>query len=154
MIARGGRFDLSSGCTLTGSPTPTGATCIEVKHSHKGDTFLTTTVLVPGDGPDSTLGIYPAPLPVTDTGDVTASASATEIPPSMETQPPSTTDTEDFPALSEATGIQTSLGSASTIVNGMVSVTGIPVSVPRPTMELTPLLEVSFSQLLCHRLVT
>jgi hypothetical protein len=118
LIAQGHRFDLTSGCTLIGSPSPTGATCIEVKHSHNGNSFLTATVLVPGDGPDSTLGIYPAPLPVTDTGNVPAPSAGNEI------QAPSTTDAGNVPESSEVTGTQTALNPMSTTEAQKVSFTG------------------------------
>ena len=110
MTAKGARFDLSSGCTLIGSPSPTGATCIETKHSHKDDSFLTTTVVVPATGTDSTLGIYPATLPVTDTG--------------------------SLPVPSDATGTQAPVIPASTTRDGRPTVIATPISVSSNDREV------------------
>ncbi|CAI7664815.1 unnamed protein product [Penicillium bialowiezense] len=76
LTAQGFRFDLTSDCTLVGSPTPTQATCVKTTHSHGPDLVQVATVAVP-DAEESTLGIYPAPLPVTDTGNFAGPTDAT-----------------------------------------------------------------------------
>ncbi|KAJ5479303.1 hypothetical protein N7530_004812 [Penicillium desertorum] len=84
MIANGYKFDFTSGCTLMGSPTPTGASCTETKSAHLMSAITSATVLVPATGGASTLGIYPATLIVTDTGDFPAPATAIETKASAE----------------------------------------------------------------------
>jgi hypothetical protein len=81
MFASGYNFDFTSGCTLTGSPTPTMASCTETKSFHKKAVVDTATVLVPATGTDSSLGIFPATLIVTDTGDLPATSTATRTQP-------------------------------------------------------------------------
>ncbi|KAJ5496921.1 hypothetical protein N7463_008908 [Penicillium fimorum] len=78
MVANGYKFDLTSGCTLMGSPTPTGASCTQTQSLHHNNAINSATVLVPTTGADSTLGIFPATLIVTDTGDFPAPTSTTE----------------------------------------------------------------------------
>ncbi|OQE07255.1 hypothetical protein PENVUL_c014G07580 [Penicillium vulpinum] len=78
MIASGYKFDYTSGCTLIGSPAPTGASCTETKFIHQSSVISSATVLVPATGADSTLGIFPAPLIVTDTGNFPAPSTSTE----------------------------------------------------------------------------
>lgn len=103
MIANGYKFDFTSGCTLMGSPAPTGASCTETKSLHETSTVTSATVLVPATGDDSTLGIFPATLIVTDTGDFPAPAAAT------------------------ATATITALGSASVgSLNSTAMTTGVP----------------------------
>lgn len=58
---------------------------------------MTTTVIVPDTGADSTLGIYPAPLPVTDTANFPGPSSAT----ATSTQAP--TNTQDSAGLPSST---------------------------------------------------
>ncbi|KXG47544.1 uncharacterized protein PGRI_014140 [Penicillium griseofulvum] len=77
MVANGYKFDFTSGCTLMGSPAPTRASCTETKSSHENSAIDSATVLVPATGADSTLGVFPATLIVTDTGDFPA-PTATE----------------------------------------------------------------------------
>ncbi|KAJ5120519.1 uncharacterized protein N7515_009907 [Penicillium bovifimosum] len=83
MFASGYNFDFTSGCTLTGSPTPTEASCTETKSFHKKAVVDTATVVVPATGTDSSLGIFPATLIVTDTGDLPATSTATRTQPAQ-----------------------------------------------------------------------
>ncbi|OQE44351.1 hypothetical protein PENCOP_c002G06188 [Penicillium coprophilum] len=78
MVANGYKFDFTSGCTLMGSPTPTGASCTQTQSSHQNSAIDSATVLVPATGVDSTLGIFPATLIVTDSGDFPAPTSTTK----------------------------------------------------------------------------
>lgn len=87
MVAKGFKFDFTSGCKLVGNPTPTEATCTETKSSHLGKGIITSTVSVPATDTQSTLGIFPATLIVTDTGDFPVTSVATH------TQPPFSSDT-------------------------------------------------------------
>ncbi|KAJ5558636.1 hypothetical protein N7535_008853 [Penicillium sp. DV-2018c] len=81
MFASGYNFDFTSGCTLTGSPTPAIASCTETKSFHKKAVVETATVLVPATGTDSSLGIFPATLIVTDSGDFAPTSTATPTQP-------------------------------------------------------------------------
>ena len=98
MIANGYKFDFTSGCAIIGSPTPTGASCTETKTSHLIRGITSATVLVPATGDDSTLGIYPATLVVTDTGDFPAPATATETKASAESGVPTSDPSLTAPA--------------------------------------------------------
>lgn len=84
---------------------------------------MTTTVIVPGTGADSTLGIYPAPLPVTDIGNFPGPPSAF-----YSSAPTNTQDTSGLPSSAEA-GITTVGGSL-----GFVSSTVVESSVPTATV--------------------
>ncbi|KOS41240.1 hypothetical protein ACN38_g7874 [Penicillium nordicum] len=111
MIANGYKFDFTSGCTLMGSPTPTGASCTETKSLHETSTVTSATLLVPATGDDSTLGIFPATLIVTDTGDFPAPATATETEASGDSHVSINETSSNAPATATAT--ITGLGSAS-----------------------------------------
>ncbi|KAK9851709.1 hypothetical protein MYU51_009145 [Penicillium brevicompactum] len=96
LTAQGMRFDLTSDCTLIGSPTPTQATCIKTTHAHAPDLVRIATVAVP-DAKESTLGIYPAPLPVTDTGSFAGpvSVASTDATPTAQVADSDTSTTAD-----------------------------------------------------------
>lgn len=125
MVANGYKFDFTSGCTLMGSPTPTGASCTETKSLHETSTVTSATVLVPATGDDSTLGIFPATLIVTDTGDFPAPSTATETKASDDSHV-STSDASLI-APATATATNTALGSASVgFLNSTAMITGVP----------------------------
>lgn len=89
MVAKGHNFDFTSYCTLIGSPTPTIATCTETKSWHQKKAINTATVIAPATG--APLGIFPATLIVTDTGDLQETATATQ--PQPQPQPSASSDT-------------------------------------------------------------
>ncbi|KAJ5213714.1 hypothetical protein N7449_000883 [Penicillium cf. viridicatum] len=121
MVANGYKFDFTSGCTLMGSPTPTSAFCTETKSSHETSTVTSATVLVPATGDDSTLGIFPATLIVTDTGDFPTPSTATETKASDDSH----VSTSDMSLIAPAT--TTALGSASVgFLNSTAMTTGVP----------------------------
>ncbi|KAJ5529214.1 hypothetical protein N7527_002607 [Penicillium freii] len=125
MVANGYKFDFTSGCTLMGSPTPTGASCTETKSLHETSTITSATVLVPATGDDSTLGIFPATLIVTDTGDFPAPSAATETKASDDSH----VSTSDASLIAPATATATStvLGSVSVgFLNSTTMITGVP----------------------------
>lgn len=125
MVANGYKFDFTSGCTLMGSPTPTGASCTETKSLHDTSTVTSATVLVPATGDDSTLGIFPATLIVTDTGDFPAPSTSTETKASDDSHV-STSDASLI-APATATATTTALGSASVgFLNSTAMTTGVP----------------------------
>lgn len=108
-----------------GSPTPTGASCTETKSLHEISTVTSATVLVPATGDDSTLGIFPATLIVTDTGDFPAPSTATETKASDDSHV-STSDASLI-APATATATNTALGSASVgFLNSTAMITGAP----------------------------
>ncbi|CAG8904107.1 unnamed protein product [Penicillium egyptiacum] len=123
MIANGYKFDFTSGCTLMGSPTPTGASCTETKSLHEASTTTSATVLVPATGDDSTLGIFPATLIVTDTGDFPAPSTATEDRPLTDSHV-STTDSS-LTAPATATTDPISVASVG-FLNSTAMITGGP----------------------------
>ncbi|KAJ5817882.1 hypothetical protein N7447_007890 [Penicillium robsamsonii] len=118
MVANGYKFDFTSGCTLMGSPTPTGASCTQTQSSHGNNAINSATVLVPTTGADSTLGIFPATLIVTDTGDFPAPTSMTETKASSNSDVStsdaiftvSATATTDVSSVSSADGSVTAIG--------------------------------------------
>lgn len=125
MVANGYKFDFTSGCTLIGSPTPTGASCTETKSLHETSTVTSATVLVPATGDDSTLGIFPATLIVTDTGDFPAPSTVIET----KTSDDSHVSTSDASLIAPATvtATTTALGSASVgFLNSTAMTTGVP----------------------------
>ncbi|KAJ5969284.1 hypothetical protein N7501_005532 [Penicillium viridicatum] len=125
MVANGYKFDFTSGCTLMGSPTATGASCTETKSLHETSTVTSATVLVPATGDDSTLGIFPATLIVTDTGDFPAPSPATETKASDD--PHVSTSDASLIAPATATATNTALGSASVgFLNSTAMITGVP----------------------------
>ncbi|KGO63860.1 hypothetical protein PITC_054860 [Penicillium italicum] len=122
MIANGYKFDFTSGCTLMGSPTPTGASCTETKSLHETSTITSATVLVPATGDDSTLGIFPATLIVTDTGDFSAS-TATETETSINFHVSTSDASWTMPATATADPITAvSVG----FLNSTATITGVP----------------------------
>ena len=121
LTAQGARFDLTSNCILVGSPDPTQATCIATTLSHADNSFITKTVIA-SVASDSSLGIYPAPLPVTATGTFSGSLAANTAPALTETQvlvATSSTTGDGAPAITEppihqfstGVGIYTATGS-------------------------------------------
>ncbi|KAJ6139485.1 hypothetical protein N7471_005971 [Penicillium samsonianum] len=126
MMANGYKFDFTSGCTLTGSPTPTGASCTETKSSHETSTITSATVLVPATGDDSTLGIFPATLIVTDTGDFPAHSTATETKASVNSDASTSDSSLTAPATATATANPVSSASIG-FLNSTAMITGAPV---------------------------
>lgn len=108
-----------------GSPTPTGASCIETKSLHETSTITSATVLVPATGDDSTLGIFPATLIVTDTGDFSSPSTATDL----ETSANSHVSTSGASLTTPATATATADSIASVSVgfpNSTVMIPGVP----------------------------
>ncbi|EKV10240.1 hypothetical protein Pdw03_8173 [Penicillium digitatum] len=123
MIANGYKFDFTSNCTLMGSPTPTGASCTEIKSSHETSTITSATVLVPATGDDSTLGIFPATLIVTDTGDFYVPTTVTEV----ETSVNSRVSSSDASLTTPATATADPITSVSVeVLNSTALITGVP----------------------------
>jgi hypothetical protein len=121
MVANGYKFDFTSGCTLMGSPAPTSASCTETKSSHENSAIDSATVLVPATGADSTLGIFPATLIVTDTGDFPA-------PTATETEPSANSDVSASDATLTATGNQvlSTPPPSPGLLNSTAMTTGVP----------------------------
>ncbi|KGO57450.1 hypothetical protein PEX2_088490 [Penicillium expansum] len=127
MIANGYKFDFTSGCTLMGSPTPTGASCTETKSLHETSTITSATVLVPATGDDSTLGIFPATLIVTDTGDFSAPSTATDLETSANSHVSTSGASLTTPATATATATADSIASVSVgFPNSTVMIPGVP----------------------------
>ncbi|CAI7652744.1 unnamed protein product [Penicillium glandicola] len=130
MIANGYKFDFTSGCTLMGSPTPTIASCTETKFSHESSAISSATVHVPATGADSTLGIFPATLIVTDTGDFPAPSAVaqTHVPTTDAslTAPASTTADPVTSASSTGSLVLSTMGPSIGFLNATAMTTGIP----------------------------
>ncbi|KAI2732349.1 hypothetical protein CBS147332_1488 [Penicillium roqueforti] len=127
MIANGYRFDFTSGCTLMGSPTPTSASCTETKSLHETNSITSATVVVPATGDDSTLGIFPATLIVTDTGDFPVPSTATETKPSANSHVSTSDASLTAPSTATATATTDPLSLASVgILNSTAMTTGAP----------------------------
>ncbi|KAJ5997628.1 hypothetical protein N7522_009288 [Penicillium canescens] len=86
MIGSGFAFDIKSGCTFTGDPTPTLATCVQTILYHNTPLVTTSSITVTGTGNPST-GIYPAMLRMTDTRKPTTTnqPATTDQPTATET---------------------------------------------------------------------
>ncbi|KAJ5356387.1 hypothetical protein N7517_010996 [Penicillium concentricum] len=133
MVASGYKFDFTSGCTLMGSPTPTGASCTETKSSHQSNVVNSATVLVPATGADSTLGIFPATLIVTDTGDFpptstteAKSSSTSDVSPTDGSLTAPATATADVNSASSVDGTVTATGPPFVFLNATAMTTGAP----------------------------
>jgi hypothetical protein len=168
LIAQGQRFDLSSGCTLIGSPTATGATCIEITHSHAADFFVSKTVIVPTTGADSSLGIYPAPLPVTDTGNLSVPSTAIKSNPPVDTalrtghesvaiaSDPSPASND--PEINTATGslVLATSGASASYLNATITAVSVGVPAANETLPvgttgtMTVTMTVLASNIACH----
>ncbi|KAJ6043552.1 uncharacterized protein N7446_001750 [Penicillium canescens] len=136
MIGSGFAFDIKSGCTFTGDPTPTLATCVQTISYHNTPLVTTSSITVTGTGNPST-GIYPAMLRMTDTGKPTTTnqPATTDQPTATETWSlPSIQDTASTEPLtaartrthiSTATGIQIPPrpGNSTSYSNGTETVT-------------------------------
>ncbi|KAJ5782858.1 hypothetical protein N7457_004632 [Penicillium paradoxum] len=126
MVAKGYKFDFTSGCTLIGAPTPTMATCTETKSFHQKHAVDTATVLVPATGTQSSLGIFPATLIVTDAGDFAATSTVPQTEPSVN----SDVSTSDGSSTPIETG--TPINPTSELMVAYVNTTITPTDLPVP----------------------
>ena len=150
MIANGYRFDFTSGCTLMGSPTPTGASCTETKSLHETSSITSATVVVPATGDDSTLGIFPATLIVTDTGDFPMPSIATETKASANSHVSTSDASLAAPATATATATPDPLSLASVgFLNSTGMITGAPTHFGNGT-TVTVTVTVLASSIPCH----
>jgi hypothetical protein len=148
MIGSGFAFDIKSGCTFTGDPTPTLATCVQTLSYHNTPLVTTSSITVTGTGNPST-GIYPAMLRMTDTGkptttnqpattdQLTATGTSSLTPTSIQNTPTTEllTAARTGTHIPTATGIQIPPrpGNSTSYSNGTETVTVTLIVTEAPT---------------------